>query len=341
MLKKIFNHKWKIAIILLIGIGIYFYFSSTQNAEKKIESTKVKKGNIQETLTLSGEIDADEHAVLRFASSGRLTWVGVKEGQYVKKFQTIANIDSRDTKKTLEKYLNTFASDRLDFDQEKNDNTNLTHNLNRDIKEKAERALSKSQYDLNNSILNVELQNIALEYSNLWTPIEGIVVKVDAPNPGVNITPTTAEFEIINPKTIYFSATVEQNDVIKIKEKMPGKLTLDPYPDDEIKANIKTIAFVPKTGETSTVYQVKIEFTPDAKHNLRFGMTGDAVFATREKNNVLYLPTKFVKSEGDKKFVNILKNNNKQKKYIKVGMESDNEIEITSGLNEMETVYYE
>lgn len=341
MLKKVWANKWKIVIVVIIGLGIYYYFFIHKANEAKIESTKVKRGTIQETLTLSGEIDADEHVVLRFATSGRLTWVGVKEGQSVKKYQSIASIDARDTRKTLDKYLNTFASDRLDFDQGKYDNTNLTNDFSKDIREKAERALQKSQYSLNNSVLNVELQTIALEYSNLWTPIEGIVVRADSPNPGLNITPATAEFEIINPKTIYFSATVEQNDVVKLRENMTGKLTLDPYPDDEITATIKTVGFIPKTGETSTVYEVKIGFTPNAKYNLRYGMTGDAEFSTKERKNVLYLPMKFVKSEGEKKYVNIMKNNVKEKKYIKIGMESDNEIEITSGLAEKDTVYYE
>lgn len=341
MLKKVWANKWKIVIVVIIGLGIYYYFFIQKANEAKIESANVKRGTIQETLTLSGEIDADEHVVLRFATSGRLTWVGVKEGQSVKKYQSIASIDARDTRKTLDKYLNTFASDRLDFDQGKYDNTNLTNDFSKDIREKAERALQKSQYSLNNSVLNVELQTIALEYSNLWTPIEGIVVRADSPNPGLNITPATAEFEIINPKTIYFSATVEQNDVVKLRENMTGKLTLDPYPDDEITAIIKTVGFIPKTGETSTVYEVKIGFTPNAKYNLRYGMTGDAEFSTKEKKNVLYLPMKFVKSEGEKKYVNIMKNNVKEKKYIKIGMESDNEIEITSGLAEKDTVYYE
>jgi len=342
MFKKIWNQKWKILIVVLIGLGIYYYFFVQTTNQAKIETSIVKMGDLKEELTLSGTIDADEHTTLRFATSGRLTWVGVKEGQYVKKYQSVASLDSRDTKKILEKYLNTFASNRLDFDQGKYDNTILTNDMSLAIREKAERALQKSQYDLNNSVLNVELQNIALEYSNLWTPIEGLVVRVNAPNAGINITPTSAEFEIINPKTVYLSATVDQNDVVNLKEKMPGKVILDPYPDNEINSQISNISFIPKTGETGTVYEIKMPLTIDnSKYNYRFGMTGDATFTTKERNNVLYLPTKFVKTDNGKKYVNLLKNNIKEKKYVKTGMETDTQIEIMSGLSLNDKVSYE
>lgn len=342
MLKTILKNKYKIIFGLIIIGGIFYYFFNQQNNQGKIETTTVKKETLSEELALSGNIDADEHVVLRFQSSGRLNWVGVKQGDTVKKYQTIASIDTRDVQKNLQKYLNSFSSERLDFDQNKYDNTNTINGLDKDAKEKAERALQKSQNTLNNSVLNVELQSIALEYASLWTPIEGIVTRVDSPNPGVNITPTTAEFEVLNPKTLYFSATVDQNDVIFLKENMNGTIVLDPYPEDEIKGTIKSISYTPKSGETGTVYEVKITLPiNNSKYQLRYGMTGDISFTTKEKKGVLSLPSKFIKSEDGKKYVFLMKDNKKEKKYIKTGMETDNLVEIISGLSLKDKVSYE
>ncbi len=103
-MKKIFKYIKKhwviaIAVVFLLGFGIY-----RQIVPSKADGDttyKVKRQNLKESLTFSGEIDAEEKVTLRFQTSGRLSWVGVKEGDFVKKFQTIASLDQREVKKKL------------------------------------------------------------------------------------------------------------------------------------------------------------------------------------------------------------------------------------------------
>ncbi len=83
-----FKKKWYVVVIILVIIGLV-YFKIGSNAKgakngKKQTSYVVKRQNLKETLSLSGSIDAEEKATLRFQSSGRLSWVGVKEGDYVR-----------------------------------------------------------------------------------------------------------------------------------------------------------------------------------------------------------------------------------------------------------------
>jgi RND family efflux transporter MFP subunit len=326
-------------LFLTLGYVVYNNFFSQVNI-KKTESAKVKRGDLKEETTISGEIAADEHITLRFQTSGRLTWVGVKEGDYIKKYQGIASLDQRQLKKTLEKYLNTYVNERYDFEQTHDDYWQEQYALSDGLKREAERIIKKSQNDLNSTVLDVELQNLSLEYANLWSPIEGLVVRVDTPFASVNITPAQAEFEIINPQSIYFSATVDQTEVIKLKEKMKGQLTLDSYPEKNLRGEIKNISFTPKTGETGTVYEIKFSINKANKdYQYRIGMTGDLTFTTKKIKNVLYLPIKFIKSANGKKYVDLVKNGSKVKTYITTGMETDNLIEITSGLSEGELVY--
>lgn len=330
-----------IKIIILIVVAVLGFFSyQTFFASKKIkktEFTKVRRGTLSEKITISGKIDAEEHVTLRFKTSGKLTWVGVKEGDTVKKYQTIASLDKRELQKQLEKELNDYMTTRWTYDEttKRGDWTDkfVTDNT-------MQRIIDKAQFDLNRSVLDVEIQNLAIEYANLWTPIEGIVVRVDSPYAGVNITAAQAEFEIINPKTIYFSALADQNEVINIHEGLQGELTLDSYLDTTISGSIKNISFTPKSGETGTVYEVKYVFNSDNNsQKYKIGMTGDLSFVTKNKENILFVPIKFVKSENDKKYVTIQKEGKEEKKLVETGMETDNDIEITDGLSEGEVVY--
>ena len=243
-------------IIIAIIITIVFPKLGIGKSNKKVESAIVKSGNLEEKLTISGTTDADEKVTLRFQTTGRLAWVGVREGDYVKKYQGIASLDQRELKKDLEKYLNDYLTKRWDFDQVKKDDYK-----DKVITDTIKRIQDKAQFAMNKSVLDVELQDISIQYANLWTPIEGIVTRATFPYPGVNLTAlNTAEFDIVNPQTVYFSANADQTEVTKLYDGLNGKLILDAYPDKTITGSIKSISFIPKTGETGTVYAVKFIF---------------------------------------------------------------------------------
>lgn len=326
----------------VVAGAVYVIYNKTTSATKNNEKAHtVKRGDLTETLSISGEIDAHERADLKFQTSGMLVWVGVKEGDYVKKYQGIASLDKKELEMNLKKYLNTFLKSRWDFDQEKEDqDIKNIGGLSEDARREALRSLDKAQFDLNNAVLDVELKDLALKYSYLYTPIEGIVTSIDTLYAGVNITPATAVFKIVNPKTIYFSATADQTDVINLIKGKQGELVLDPYPEEIIKGVVEDISFIPKTGETGTVYQVKIAFdNSNEDYKYRVGMTGDISFNTKEKKNVLAIPSTYLKKENGEYYVLKLTGGKKEKTRIKIGDEIDGDVIILSGLEEDDLIY--
>jgi membrane fusion protein, multidrug efflux system len=338
---KFLKKKWLIIVLILVaGLLLWLNAKRVKQTAKKEENYIVKRRNLKDTLSLSGEIDADERVVLRFQSSGRLSWVGVKEGDVVKKYQGIASLDQRDLKKKFEKYMNSYMTSRWSFEQSKDDNDGgVVGGVTEALRDKAQRLIDKSQYDLNSSVLDVELQDLAIQYSYLSTPIEGIVVRVDSPFAGVNITPSQAEFEVINPKTIYFSVTADQTEVVKLKENTRGNIVLDAYPEKEINGVVKSISYTPKSGETGTVYKVKINISNGSLSQYRYGMTGDINFDLRQEKNVIAIPTTFVKTEGLKKYVYMNINEKRKKVYVKLGDEMDNYTIVKEGLSEGDIIY--
>ncbi|PIS15998.1 hypothetical protein COT62_00700 [Candidatus Roizmanbacteria bacterium CG09_land_8_20_14_0_10_41_9] len=331
---------WYVLVILAIAVGGFVYWrKSTQATLDKKSAYTVKKRNLKEMLTLSGEVDAEEKTTLRFQTSGKLAWVGVKVGDYVKKFQGIASQDQAELQKNLKKYLNTYVNERLDFEQSKDDNSDKGLKTTLELAE-MQRLFEKAQYDLDNAVIDVELKDIALKYSYLYTPIEGIVVRAASPYAGVYITPTQAEFEIVNPTTIYFSITADQTEVWRLRQDELGEVILDSYPDETIKGKIYFISFVPKEDETGTVYQVKLGLTVDnSAYKYRIGMTGDVNFLIKEVENVLSVPTSMIKKENGKAYVLKLINGKPTKTYIKTAEEIDANTIVTSGLQKGDVIY--
>lgn len=338
---KFFKKRWYLFFVVVLLIALFLYKKNSSSASKnKVESYKVKRENLKEILTLSGEIDAGEKATLKFQTSGRLAWVGVKEGDYVKKYQTLASLDQRDIQNRLTKYLNTYSSSRNSFEQTITDNWNKQFDLSENIRKSAERTLKNNQFSLENTVLDVEYQNLSLEYANLWTPIEGIVTHVSNPFAGVNVTPAGADFEVVNPKTLYFSVAAEQGDVINLKQELDGEISFDAYPEKIFKGVIDYISFSPKEGETGTVYELRLKLDEQAQSlNLKLAMTGDVEFLIKQEDNVLSAPSSFVKKDKKGDYVYVGKPDKKVKKYIDTAQEIDGKYVITGGLQDNEIIY--
>ncbi len=327
---------WYIFLIIVLGLGFFFSRKIIPQQEKS-NTYKVKKQTLKEELSLSGKVEAEEKANLRFQTSGRLAWIGVKEGDYVKKYQSIASLDKRELQNRLNKYLKAYSIQRNNFEQTKDDYWNKQYDLSEKIRDQAKRILENNQFNLESTVLDVEYQSLAVEYANLWTPIEGIVTKVTSPYAGVNITPSQAEFEIINPKTLYFLITADQTEVINLKKGMTGRIILDSYPDEEIKGEIYWIGFIPKTDETGIVYPVRVKL--ETNKDLKIGMSGDINFVLKERQDVISIPKNYLKEDKKGDYIYLLKNNQKIKTYVIVGEEIDSQVVIKTGLNSGDLIY--
>lgn len=326
-------------IVICIGVIVYMVIGRkpdlvSAGPDGKIpEKYIVKRGTLRETFILSGKLDAQEKVSLIFQTGGRLSWVGVKEGDAVKKYQGIASLDVRQLQKDLQKKLNDYQTARTNFDQTKKDNKDAELTSG-DTGEAMKRVIALSQYGLDNSVLNLELSTIAKEYAYLSTPIAGIVTRVDAQFPGVNV-PMGTTYTVVNPETVYFAATADQTEVPKIQVGQSVQITIDAYPEEPLNATVQYVAFTPIESESGATYEVQIVFTSsNDTFKYRLGMTGDAEFVAKEKMNVLSVPLQFVRNEKDKKFVTLIRDGKPVKTEVTTGEEGDQEIEIARGLQE-------
>lgn len=336
------KRRWYVVAILVVVVGFVLYRQIFSGGAGKTNPYKVKRETLKDELTFSGEVDADEKVNLQFQTAGRLAWVGVKEGEYVQKWQAIASLDQRQLKKTLQRYLNTYVKTRLIFDEGQADYAS-GGGLSTEAQRSLQRLAEEAQMDLNNSVIDVELQTITVEYANLYTPIEGVIDHIDTPVAGVNISLTSAQtFRVVNPTTLFFRADADQVDVVGLHEGQEGEISFDAYPDATIPAKITSIDFSPEEGETGTVYGVKMAFSGAEGNNdykYRLGMTGDVSFLLREIPDVIAVPSAYIKTENGKQYVLKDKKGKTAKTFIKTGETIENQTIITQGLEEGDVIY--
>lgn len=344
--KKHFKKIIIIGIILLIsGIGVFnVKAQSTSKTETKFDAKKEtiitpKREYLKEEITLAGSVDATLKSDLRFQTSGQLAWVGVKVGDKVRKYQAIASLNKTELQKSLQADFNSYRSALATFQDTQNEYKTIKENNN--LTDEMKNILVRSQNTLDNSVISYELQEIALKYATLVTPIAGIVTNVEQPSNGINVTPATATFSIVDPNSIYFKSKIDQEDVPKIKVGDKTTIKLDSFPDQTFESKITYIAFTPVSGESSTVYEVRFEL-PTANDQLlyRLGMDGDAVISLKEIDNALTIPIDSLHQEEEKTYVLVKQSNENilTKKYIKTGIETDTTVEVLEGLTENDQV---
>ncbi len=333
-----------IGVVLIAIISVTIKVKSTSNKDQTFDTKKETtitptRQNIKDEIILAGSIDAATKATLQFQTSGQLNWVGVKVGDKVKKYQAIASLNKDILKKQLQSDFNTYRSSLATFEdtQDKYKSQKEDSSLTDDMK----RILIRSQNTLDNSVINYEIQDLTIKYATLVSPIAGVVVDVEQPNNGVNITPSNSTFTIIDPNSIYFSSKIDQEDVPKIKVGNKATIKLDSFPDKTFESEINYIAFIPVAGESNTVYEIRFQL-PKENDDLqyRLGMDGDTVISLKEVDNALTIPSEALHQEENQTYVLVKENNssNLTKKYIKIGIETDTSVEILEGLSENDQV---
>lgn len=338
-MKKLFTGK---VLLITVLLAVIFVFLGSKWIKSKkanqLESLPVKKGNLSQIVSAAGEIKAEEQVDLKFQTSGLMTWVGVKEGDYVKKWQAIAQLDRRELQKNLEKYLRDYSEQRNDF-EEMYRVTYKGAKPEEALTDTAKRILEKNQWDLEKAVLDVELKDIALKLATLVTPIEGLVTHIDMPVAGVNITPATAVFTVTNPSKLIFMANIDEVDIGQVKTDQKTKITLDAFPDEILEVTVVQVEFTPTTTSGGgTAYAVKFNLPVNLNEKYRLGMNGDAEIVIESKEQVLLVPNQTIKETEEQKFVWLLENKTPIKKEIKTGLSNETETEVLEGLKEGDQV---
>ncbi|OGD63875.1 hypothetical protein A2160_01425 [Candidatus Beckwithbacteria bacterium RBG_13_42_9] len=325
---SLFKKRWfQVTILIIIILSSFFIWQAKNKAKDGLKTYEVTTKSLEKVVSASGKITAKNQATLRFQTVGQLSWVGVKKGDTVKKWQAIASLNQVELQKELKQELLDYMNTRWDFET-----TNRDTYKDKVLTDVIQRVKDQSQFDLDRSVLDVEIADIAQKYAVLTSPIDGIVTEATDENPGINVSLTATYYKIVDPTSLRFTAEVEELDIGQVKEGMPTTITLDAFPDQSLTSEVASIEFSSiETTSGSTAYNVQFPLSQESLY--RLDMSGDVKIVVQKKENVLTVPVTAVESSGEQKYVTVLKNNKQQKVAIKTGMETDDDYEVLEGLS--------
>ena len=331
-----------VIVVILVAVSLIFtaiYVTPSSHANTPQTTTSSVKF-VNSTITATGAVVAQARATLNFQTSGKLMYLPFKEGDAVTVGKTIARLDTYALQRQLTTALNNYRSNRNTFDQTQQnaqDNVLKTQIAPTYVNENAfdksvvvddalKRIVDQSQSSLDNSVINVELANYALQLSTLTSPLTGIITHEDVTLPGVNITPATT-FSVADLKSIVFRANIPMENIYYVSEGSSVSLAIDGFPDRITGTVVKIYPSKVTLANGSAVYQIDVQSDQLVTQG-KLDQTGTAIISTNSQN-VALVPAWTILG-GKYIWVNV--NNTPHLKQVTIGKIHGNEIEIISGL---------
>lgn len=226
----------------------------------------------------------------------------------------------------------------------------------RDLKEK------KEDYSIKKRQANAEMIQVGTEVSKIKKQIEeltdlqkeftiysddaGMVTYIKERNGtkkgiGSTISPWDPAIASLPDLTKMESKTYSNEvDIRKIKKGLPVKVGFDAFPEIELEGEVTEVANVGenKSGSDIKVFQVLIKLNT-TNSNIRPGMTTSNRILTHEEDNVLTVPLEAIFTQDSISFAYVKSGYSVQKKQVELGLSNNEEVIISKGLKENETVY--
>ena len=186
--------------------------------------------------------------------------------------------------------------------------------------------------------LSVQQAQIDHDNNTLVAPFDGIVASITG-NPGETAPSGNNGFmTLVDPSAVRIDVTVDETDVAKLAVGKQASITFDALPERQFRGTVISVAPSGTLSQGVVTYPVSINI--DARgQTLAGGMTASAIITIDEKDNVLAVPLRAVHRAGRDQVVAVIGDDGKPApRTVKTGVQNDQLVEITDGLQEGEQI---
>ena len=359
--------------VLLVGLPLLSKFTGGTDA-KQVEVQKVELKPIKSSILASGTLAFREQVQLRSEVIGQVTELHVEEADRVKKDDLLITLDPKNYQAQVEQAEARVRIQRIAIERQRLLIKTLTDRFARqqamfaknlvdeDSYEAVESELALAKVDLRSLQESLAQASAALDQSEdllsktrIRSPIDGVAIQVDIKVgetviAGTTNIPGSTMMVIADPSETLTEVQVDEADIAQVREGQNADIFTAAFPDTPLSGTIQSIATVARQspGQASLSFLVKILLDEQDTMIIRPGMSVRADIYTQSSEATLAVPVQAVlydedtgeDDEGKKEqtYVFVMKDGKAVRKDVEVGISSDSDQEIKSGLEEDEIV---
>ncbi len=279
-----------------------------------------------QVLNATGYVVAQRKAAVASKGTGRVEWLGVNEGDFVKAGTVVARLESRDVAASYQAAVAnskvaaagvSSAQNEMEDAQRNFDRTTILFNRKlvslfnlqeaKSRKSRVTSSLQSAEASLAAAKANELLAKTNLDSTEIVAPFDGTVISRSA-NVGDIVTPLASAADakgavllMADLTTLEVDADVSESSLAQIKVGQPCEIVLDAFPDRRYRAEVRIIA--PTINRASATVTAKVRFI-DADPNVlpdmsaRVMFMSQAVDAGADKPVLAVSPSSIVEGEG-------------------------------------------
>ncbi len=353
---------WPIRIIILLAVIAVGWFSYTKvmrpaSSQPQYQTAQVEKGTLIIAVAASGQVSTVNSISVNTAASGVVSQVFVSDGEKVKAGTPLAKLDLDQTSK--QKYFSALASyesakanlhslqNTLFVTNQKLINDAVARNLASDdptyIEENATWLAAEASYKNQQNSINATALALQQASPVIVAPISGTVTGLSLQK-GSGLTSSTSSTttgqKIASIKTEAnpaISVNLTEIDVPKVKVGQKATVIFDALTDKTFTGKVASIDTVGTVASGVVSYPAVVTLDTSSPAILpNMSATVNIVLDTR--TDVLLVPSIAVETQNGQSTVRVMKGKQIQTISVAIGLSSDSQTEIGSGLDGGETV---
>jgi multidrug efflux pump subunit AcrA (membrane-fusion protein) len=208
------------------------------------------------------------------------------------------------------------------------ENTVLQREL--DLEQARQGGSGTSDESVRSAQLSIDQINADIARSSLYSPIEGVVLEV-ALKPGDSITAYTTVITIGNPEPKEAIASLSITDAQRLSVGLVGVCQVINQPDTAVQCIVRRMPLSSQDADQTTRVAASFE-------NLADGQLIQVNMPLEVRQNVLWLPPAAVRTFQNRTFVVLQTPDGPRSIDVQIGLQTDERVEIVSGVNEGDVV---
>ena len=182
---------------------------------------------------------------------------------------------------------------------------------------------------------NLETAQQDLADATLRAPFAGVVATVEG---NVGQEPEAVVVTLVRTERVEMHARVDEADVGSVAKGQPVIVTTYASPDVEIPGVLETISPISTTEQGVVLFPITIRLEP-GDQRLRGGLSANALIEVSSRENVLLVPNRAIRREGDERVVYVRANGDElERRVVEIGVRDSEVSEIVNGVSEGEEV---
>ena len=304
---------------------------------------KVQKVQEHETIFVSGTVSTpDSPAELSFLVSGKVIFVGPREGDYVKRGQRLAEVDPLDYRLGVAAATATLEQAKVGLRRAEEEYGRMkflydSKSLAPNDFEKFKAALDGAGEQVRQAAANDQLARKRLSDATLYAPISGYISKrlIETGDTAAAGRPV---FEIVELDTVEANVGVPETDVHLVRIGQKVSITFPALPNQSFQGTVRIINVSADSGTRTYMTRIRV---PNPKHVIRIGMVAEARIVGGKEISMMTLPGEAIVRDDQGAtmvFVYFPEQRRVYSKRVKIGAFRGTEVEIKEGLSGNESI---